>query len=52
MGNQEILNKKKLTLEKEKRLIFNSYIIGCYQVGTNILLLKFVKNSSSEFSLM
>lgn len=52
MRNQEILNKKKLTLDKEKRLIYNSYIIGCYQVGSNILLLKFGKNSSSEFSLV
>lgn len=48
MGNQEILNKINLTLDKKKRWIFNSYIIG----GTNILLIKFVKNSSSEFSLV
>lgn len=47
MGNQEILNKINLTLDKKKR-IFNSYIIG----GTNILLIKFVKNRSSEFSLV
>lgn len=38
--------------KKKKRLIFNSYIIGGYLVGTNILLIKFVENSSSEFSLV